>query len=152
MNLVLNKLSDNDIQFLNRLNMLNIRIRCDFRPIGQYYIFYPLTCNAAFRVGWARAGAATICQSRPSIRTNTVKPAQLTPKACRKRSEMVVKDLRVSGWSTNLSENRPELRNPSQQSPMKRADPRRRCEGMGAVGSGGCEGSRGRSSVARTRT
>jgi hypothetical protein len=152
MNLKLNKLGDTDIQFLNRPNVLNIEIPCEFRPVGQYYIFYPLTCNAALRVGRVAAGEATACKSRPSIRTKTVKSTQLTPETRRKRSEMVDKDLRMSAWSMNLSENRPELRNPSQQSlgnlPIPVAVRR---HGRRSV-TGGCEGSRGRSSVARTRT
>jgi hypothetical protein len=115
MNLVLNKLSDTDIQFLNRPNMLNIGIRFGFRSVGRYYIFCPLTCNAAFRFGQLATAAATTGKSPPSIRTNTVKPTQLPPRTFRKRSEMVDNDLRMSAWSMNLSEKRPELRNPSQQ-------------------------------------
>jgi hypothetical protein len=80
MNLVLNKLSTTDIQFSNRPKLLNIGIRYDFRSVGRYYIFDPLTCNAVFRVDEVAADAATVCKSRRSIRTNTVKSPQLTPR------------------------------------------------------------------------
>ena len=78
MNLVLYKLSDTDIQFLNRPNLLNIGIRDGFRQVGRYYIFCPLTCNAVFRVGRAATDGATVCKSRPSIRTETVRSTRLT--------------------------------------------------------------------------
>jgi hypothetical protein len=48
MNLVLDKLGNTDIQFLNRPNVLNTGIRYEFRSVGRYYIFCPLTCNAVF--------------------------------------------------------------------------------------------------------
>ena len=141
MNLVLNKLSDTDIQFLNRPNLLNIGIRYGFRSVGRYYIFCPLTCNAAFGFGQLATGAATTSKSPPSIRTNTVKSTQLPPRTFRKRSEMVANGLRMSAWSMNLSQNRPELLNPSQQN-RRGATILSRCEGMRAVRS---------SSVARGR-
>ena len=77
MNLILYKLGNTDIQFLNRPKALNIGIRYEFRPVGRYYSFYPLTCNAAFRVDGVATEVAALCESRRSIRTKTVRSAQL---------------------------------------------------------------------------
>lgn len=41
MNLLLNKLGDTNIR-LNHWNVMCL-------PVGEYYIFYRLTCNASFR-------------------------------------------------------------------------------------------------------
>ncbi len=69
MNLILNKLRVTNIQLLRKLKPLDIGIPYEFRPIGRYYIFCSVTCNAALQAGSSTAVAATVSQNCRLTRT-----------------------------------------------------------------------------------
>jgi hypothetical protein len=69
MNLILDKLSETDIQFSITPNMCNIGMLSEVRLIGRYYIFTPVTCNGRFWASYASIGRATLIKRRDFIRT-----------------------------------------------------------------------------------
>jgi hypothetical protein len=78
MNLVLDKLGKTDIQLLKTLRLLNIGMLYEVRPIGRYYIFGPVTCNALFWSGYASIGRITLVEWRDFIRTKPICSTKFT--------------------------------------------------------------------------
>ena len=78
MNPKLDKLSRIDIQLLKTSKRLNIGMSSEVRPVGRYYIFSPVTCNAPFRLAYARIARITSAEWRDVIRTKPICSTKFT--------------------------------------------------------------------------